>query len=89
MISGIHERERRKAKTHFANPTLFLPGFERLEQQLVEVEIGRRGALAKPPAELRRHWYQNTRLYIEVWSWDKVVRDASMRNAIFFQTLGI
>ena len=35
------------------------------------------------------NWYQNTRLYIEVWSWDKVVRDANMRNAIFFKTLGI
>jgi hypothetical protein len=35
------------------------------------------------------HWYQNTRLYIEVWSWDKVLRDANMRNAIFFKTLGI
>jgi len=35
------------------------------------------------------NWYQNTRLYIEAWSWDKVLRDANMRNAIFFRTLGI
>lgn len=34
-------------------------------------------------------WYGNIRLYIEVLSWDKVLRDAKMRNAIFFQKLGI
>jgi hypothetical protein len=33
--------------------------------------------------------YGNIRLYIEVLSWDKVVRDAAMRNAIFFKKLGI
>lgn len=35
------------------------------------------------------HWYGNIRLYIEVWSWDRVLRDAKMRNAIFFNKLGI
>lgn len=34
-------------------------------------------------------WYGNIRLYVEVLSWDKVLRDARMRNAIFFQKLGI
>lgn len=34
-------------------------------------------------------WYGNIRLYIEVLSWDKILRDAKMRNAIFFQKLGI
>lgn len=35
------------------------------------------------------HWYGNIRLYVEVWSWDRVLRDAKMRNAIFFKKLGI
>lgn len=35
------------------------------------------------------HWYGNIRLYIEVLSWDKVLRDAKMRNVIFFRKLGI
>lgn len=35
------------------------------------------------------HWYGNIRLYIEVWSWDRVLRDAKMRNAVFFKKLGI
>ncbi|MEP7311636.1 MAG: ATP-binding protein [Pseudomonadota bacterium] len=35
------------------------------------------------------HWYGNIRLYIEVWSWDRILRDAKMRNAVFFKKLGI
>jgi len=35
------------------------------------------------------NWYGNINLYIEVLSWDKVLKDASMRNSIFFQKLGI
>jgi hypothetical protein len=35
------------------------------------------------------NWYGNIRLYMEVLSWDKVLRDARMRNAVFFRKLGI
>lgn len=35
------------------------------------------------------NWMGNINLYIEVVSWDKVYKDARMRNQIFFQTLGI
>jgi hypothetical protein len=35
------------------------------------------------------NWYGNIRLYIEVLSWDKVLKDAKMRNAVFFHKLGI
>jgi len=35
------------------------------------------------------HWMGNINLYIEVISWDKVLNDAKMRNAVFFQKLGI
>lgn len=35
------------------------------------------------------HWYGNIRLYLEVLSWDKVLRDAENRNKIFFRKLGI
>ncbi len=35
------------------------------------------------------HWFANIRLYMEVLSWDKVLRDANMRNRIFFHKLGI
>lgn len=35
------------------------------------------------------HWMGNINLYIEVMSWDKVLKDAKMRNQIFFQKLGI
>lgn len=34
-------------------------------------------------------WIGNINLYIEVISWDKVLKDAKMRNQIFFQKLGI
>ena len=34
-------------------------------------------------------WMGNINLYVEVISWDKVLKDAQMRNQIFFQTLGI
>ena len=34
-------------------------------------------------------WLGNINLYVEVNSWDKVLRDAQMRNTIFFQKLGI
>ena len=34
-------------------------------------------------------WMDNINLYVEVISWDKVLKDAQMRNEIFFQKLGI
>jgi len=34
-------------------------------------------------------WHKGANLYIEVISWDKVLRDANMRNKIFFRKLGI
>jgi Histidine kinase-, DNA gyrase B-, and HSP90-like ATPase len=34
-------------------------------------------------------WLENINLYIEVISWDKVLKDAKMRNQVFFQKLGI
>lgn len=34
-------------------------------------------------------WQENINLYIEVISWDKLLKDAKMRNKIFFHTLGI
>ncbi len=35
------------------------------------------------------HWYGKINLYIEVLSWTKLLRDAEMRNKIFFSKLGI
>ena len=34
-------------------------------------------------------WHESLNLYIEVIGWDKVLKDASMRNRIFFHKLGI
>lgn len=34
-------------------------------------------------------WMANINLYVEVISWDKMLKDAKMRNQIFFQKLGI
>lgn len=34
-------------------------------------------------------WHENLNLYIEVIGWDKVLKDALMRNRIFFHKLGI
>ncbi|MBD2073923.1 sensor histidine kinase [Phormidium sp. FACHB-592] len=34
-------------------------------------------------------WIDNINLYMEVVSWDKLLKDADMRNKIFFQKLGI
>lgn len=34
-------------------------------------------------------WLGNNNLYIEVLSWDKVLKDAQLRNKIFFHKLGI
>jgi|GEM_PF-2647757 len=44
------------------------------------------------PMPDRRGWFTwigNINLYVEVLSWDKVLRDAGMRNRVFFNTLGI
>ena len=35
------------------------------------------------------NWYGNINLYIEVLSWTKLLRDAEMRNKIFFSKLGL
>lgn len=35
------------------------------------------------------HWFGNINLYMEVISWTKLLRDAEMRNKIFFHKLGI
>jgi hypothetical protein len=34
-------------------------------------------------------WRDNINLYLEVLDWDKVLKDARLRNQIFFQKLGI
>ena len=34
-------------------------------------------------------WIENINLYVEVLGWDKVLKDAKMRNQIFFHKLGI
>ncbi|TNE61355.1 MAG: ATP-binding protein, partial [Sphingomonadales bacterium] len=34
-------------------------------------------------------WFGNNNLYMEVLSWTKILRDAEMRNKIFFSKLGI
>ena len=34
-------------------------------------------------------WFGNIRLYLEVLSWDKVLKDAEIRNKVFFRKLGI
>ena len=44
------------------------------------------------PMPDRQGWYQwrdNINLYVEAISWDKVLRDAQVRNRIFFEKLGI
>ncbi|MBE7368877.1 ATP-binding protein [Ramlibacter pallidus] len=35
------------------------------------------------------NWFDNINLYVEVLSWDKILRDAQMRNRIFFHKLGL
>ncbi|MBY6205532.1 ATP-binding protein [Halomonas denitrificans] len=35
------------------------------------------------------NWHEKLNLYIEVLSWDKVLKDAVMRNRVFFHKLGI
>ncbi|MCU0925478.1 MAG: ATP-binding protein [Hydrogenophaga sp.] len=35
------------------------------------------------------YWYANINLYVEVLSWDKMLKDADMRNRVFFHKLGI
>ena len=34
-------------------------------------------------------WAQGPKLYIEVISWDKIIKDAVIRNKVFFKKLGI
>jgi hypothetical protein len=34
-------------------------------------------------------WFPNINLYVEVLSWDKLLKDADMRNRVFFHKLGI
>jgi len=35
------------------------------------------------------NWFSNNRLYMEVLSWDKILKDSEQRNRIFFNKLGI
>ncbi|GLQ47827.1 hypothetical protein GCM10007862_28780 [Dyella lipolytica] len=35
------------------------------------------------------NWHDNINLYIEVLSWDKVLKDAGLRNRVFFYKLGL
>lgn len=35
------------------------------------------------------NWFSNISLYMEVVSWTKLLRDAEMRNKVFFHKLGI
>lgn len=35
------------------------------------------------------NWIDNINLYVEVLSWEKILRDAQMRNRIFFHKLGL
>lgn len=35
------------------------------------------------------NWYENINLYIEVLSWNKVLKDAGLRNKVFFYKLGL
>lgn len=35
------------------------------------------------------HWFANINLYVEVLGWDKLLKDADMRNRVFFHKLGI
>lgn len=34
-------------------------------------------------------WHQNLNLYLEILGWDKLLKDAEMRNKIFFHKLGL
>jgi hypothetical protein len=34
-------------------------------------------------------WIENINLYVEVLSWDKILRDARLRNTVFFHKLDI
>jgi len=34
-------------------------------------------------------WFINNKLYMEVLAWDKILKDAEMRNKIFFKKLGL
>lgn len=45
----------------------------------------------KPMPDKMGYFMQHTKqnLHIEVWGWDKALKDAKMRNSIFFQKLGI
>jgi len=35
------------------------------------------------------YWQESINLYIEVLSWDKVLKDAGLRNKVFFHKLGL
>jgi len=35
------------------------------------------------------HWHQSLNLYLEILGWDKLLKDAEMRNKIFFHKLGL
>jgi hypothetical protein len=56
----------------------------------VETWLGREKNFKPMPDRLGWfQWLENINLYMEVISWDKVLKDAKMRNQVFFQKLGI
>ena len=58
--------------------------------QKVEVWLEREKDFKPMPDRLGWfQWIGNINLYVEVVGWDKILRDAQMRNRIFFKKLGI
>jgi len=45
--------------------------------------------IAMPDKQGYFHWHIQNRLFMEVLSWDKVLKDAGQRNKIFFEKLGL
>lgn len=73
------------------HPFCTCPDFEARNQpckhiHAVEFTIQRE---TKPDGQGWYHWFSNIHLYVEVLAWDKVLRDAELRNRMFFKKLGL
>ena len=96
IISYVRDIRKRRGKTSSGRPihvTRNTPAYGFLVCDLTsdfeEWLLEARGFTPMPDGLGFYDWAPGVRLYIEVLSWDKLLKDAKMRNRIFFKKLGI
>lgn len=60
-----------------------------LTKKVTDWLFRQKGCKPMPDGQGYFKWEENINLYIEILSWDKILKDAELRNKLFFHKLGI